>query len=168
MVDGYNKQDMKRIKNIISILAAVVIAASSCTKEGETPLKTVNQELVGDWQLSETTVEDAVVSKEVDVYLRIYSNGNFELYQKGTDQIRYDVYTGNCWSENGNLLTGEYDNGTTWETRYIVTTTSNGFTLKSYDYLEEQKYVKAEIPKDVIDNANRSTKSSTKISTPIL
>ena len=168
MVDGYNKQDMKRIKNIISILAAVVIAASSCTKEGETPLKTVNQELVGDWQLSETTVEGAVVSKEVDVYLRIYSNGNFELYQKGTDQIRYDVYTGNCWSENGNLLTGEYDNGTTWETRYIVTTTSNGFTLKSYDYLEEQKYVKAEIPNDVIDNANRSTKSSTNISTPIL
>ena len=168
MVDGYNKQDMKRIKNIISILAAVVIAASSCTKEGETPLKTVNQELVGDWQLSETTVEGAVVNKEVDVYLRIYSNGNFELYQKGTGQIRYDVYTGNCWSENGNLLTGEYDNGTTWETRYIVKSTSNGFTLKSYDYLEEQKYVKAEIPKDVIDNANRSTKSSTKISTPIL
>lgn len=168
MVDGYNKQNMKRFINIISILAVVVMAASSCSKENETPLKSVNQELVGDWHLSETTVEGTTLSNDVDVYLRIWADGKFELYQKSTGQMRYDAYSGNCWSEDGNILAGKYDNGKAWETKYIVTATSNSITLKSYDFLETQKYVKAEIPKEVTDNANRATKSSTDSSTPIL
>ena len=168
MVDGYNKQNMKRFINIISILAAVVIAGSSCSTEKETPLKSVNQELVGDWHLSETTVEGTILSNDVDVYLRISSNGRFELYQKSTDQMRYDAYSGNCWSEGKDLLAGKYDNGKDWGTRYIVKITSTGLVLRSYDYLETQKYVKAEIPENVIEDADRSTKSSAKSSTPIL
>jgi hypothetical protein len=107
MVDGYNKQNMKRFINIISILAAVVIAGSSCSTEKETPLKSVNQELTGDWHLSETTVEGTTLSNDVDVYLRIWADGKFELYQKSTGQMRYDVYSGKCWSESGNILAGK-------------------------------------------------------------
>lgn len=160
---------MKKLINILTGLAVMVIAAVSCSKpDFDLPAKTVDQKLVGEWHLVGMKADGEYVGQDTDVYLAISEYGSFELYQKtGSQAVRYDRYTGNCWTEDG-ILTGVYSDGKPWGARYEYAKTIDGFTLKSYNLLEDQKYVKTVIPEEVRTNANPVGTKSAASGTPIL
>ena len=145
----------------------MVIAAVSCAKEDQgLSVKSVDSTLVGDWHLTDTKVEGEVVTETADVYLSIMADGKFELYQKYSSQLRYTLYTGTCWSENG-LLKGEYSNSTSWATYtpYIIGTK---LILKTYDLMEEMTFEKKSLSEAEKADADVWTKSSAIDYSPIL
>ena len=160
-----NLLKMKRFTHILIGLAALV-AAAACSKEEVTPQAGIDSALEGEWELVETKAEGTVVAQDMSVYLCIYSDGTFELFQKSPDQtVRYDKFTGTCASKEG-LLTGVYSDGTPMN-KWLYTCTGESLTLQSYNLLEVQKYKKAIIPADVRENAN-FTKSDAADGCPIL
>ena len=159
--------NMKRFINILTGLAVMVIAAVSCAKEDlGLSVKSVDSTLVGDWHLTDTKVEGEVVTDTPEVYLSILADGRFELYQKSSSQLRYTLYTGICWSENG-LLKGEYSNSTSWATYtpYIIGTK---LILKTYDLMEEMTFEKKSLSEAEKADADVWTKSSAIDYSPIL
>lgn len=159
---------MKRLRNIITVLAVMAITTISCTKDNEQPLQVLDSKLVGEWHLIGIKSDGKLINQDTDVYLDLKADGTFELYQKtGSQNVRYDRYTGRCRTENG-VLSGEYSDGMPWGSRYEYAKTLNGFTLKSYNLLEEQRYITAEIPEEVRTNANHIGTKSAASGSPIL
>lgn len=154
---------MKRIKNIVLTLAAAVCLAASCEKEDMGP--SLDPAIVGEWHLAETLVDGTELDgKLVDVYLVLNSDCTFELYQRsGSQDERYDLYTGTCCSNDG-TLSGTYSNGTPWGSSYKYKVVGSSLTLTSTDMLEEQVYDKESIPEDI--KVNPDTKSASQA--PIL
>jgi hypothetical protein len=158
---------MRRLINIISGLAIIIMTAVSCEKIDDGK-PTIASKLVGEWHFIGMRADGAMLKPEIDIYLSINSDCTFELYQKsGSQNLRYDKYTGTCYTD-GNILTGVYSNGKPWGGKYIYAITMDGFTLKSYNLLEEQRYVKATISEDIKTNANLVTRSAGGFGTPIL
>ena len=159
---------MKRTLNIIIGLVASVFATTSCQKEVSAE-KTIDPVLVGEWHLVEAEAEGESILEGFDIYLCIYADCSFELYQKsGTQEIRHNLYTGTCYTENG-VLTGVYSNGKPWGGKYAYSKTTDGILLRTTNDLEEQKYISCQIPAEVRDNANiTDTKSTSAAGSPIL
>jgi hypothetical protein len=159
---------MKKLLNIILAMAFLSSASVSCSKDDSVPTKEIDARLVGEWHMLGARTEGEDVSKGMDVYLIIRNDGSFELYQKNslTQSERYDLYTGECWVTDS-ILTGEYADGTPWGGKWEYAMTINGFILKSYNLLEEQRYIKATVPAEIREDANPVTKSAG-ICTPIL
>jgi hypothetical protein len=154
---------MKRITNIILTIAAVICLAASCQKEEVT--SKLDSALVGEWHLASTYVDGEELKGAVDVYLVLVSDGTFALYQRtGSQEDRYDLYTGTCTSEDG-ILTGTYASGTPWGSSYKYKVTGSSLTLTSSDLLEEQVYDKESLPSDI--KVNTDTRS-VELQTPIL
>ena len=159
---------MKKLINILTGLAVMVIAAVSCAKEDQgLSVKSVDSTLVGDWHLTATKVEGEVVTETADVYLSIMADGKFELYQKYSSQLRYTLYTGTCWSENG-LLKGLYSDNTSWATSYIPYIIGTKLVLKTYDFMEEMTFEKKSLSEAEKADADVWTKSSAIDYSPIL
>ena len=153
--------NMKRIANIILTMAAAVCLAASCQKE-EASLDPV---LVGTWHLDATVVDGTELDADVDVYLVLNSKMTFALYQKtGSQNNRYDLYTGDCNAEGG-VLTGTYSNGTPWGSSYKYKVSGTSLTLTSSDLMEEQIYDKESLPEVIKVNADTK---STETTAPIL
>ena len=160
--------NMKKLINILTGLAVIVIAAVSCAKEDQgLSVKSVDSTLVGDWHLTDTKVEGEVVTETADVYLSIMADGKFELYQKYSSQLRYTLYTGTCWSENG-LLKGLYSDNTSWATSYIPYIIGTKLVLKTYDFMEEMTFEKKSLSEAEKADADVWTKSSAIDYSPIL
>ncbi len=143
------------------------IASASCQKEEQ--ILTMDPALVGEWHLTEIQAEGVIVNEGIDCYLLISSDCTFELYQQsGTQNVRYERYTGTCSYTDG-LLTGVYSNGKPWGGKYLVETKGETLILSSYNLIEVQTYKKTTIPEDVKNNANTiHTKSGNLLGTPIL
>ena len=160
-------EHMKKILNIIIGLFSVVMATVSCQKETSAD-KTIDQTLVGEWHLTSAKAEGTSIHEGIDVYLCIMADCSFEIYQKsGTQGIRYDLYTGTCFTENG-VLTGVYSNGKSWGGKYIYTKIADKLLLKTTNNIEEQTYTKCQIPAEVRENANTNTRSVSVTGSPIL
>ena len=158
---------MKRIFNIIIGLSAFALAAVSCQKETATD-KVFDQIVVGEWHLAGAKAEGVSIMKDIDIYLCIHTDGTFELYQQsGTQELRFDLYTGTCYTENG-VLTGVYSDGQSWGGKYTYSKTIDGLLLRTTNNLEEQKYISCEIPAEVRENANPYTRSASAAGSPIL
>lgn len=161
---------MKKLINIMTGIAIMAIAAVSCTKDNDIHTNSIDPVLVGEWHLLGMKAEDSSLSQvNTDVYLDLRGDGTFELYQKTDSQsVRYDRYTGRCWSEDG-ILTGIYSDGKPWGAKYEYAMTLDGFILRSYNLIEEQRYVRAEIPENVRSEANTvDTRSVQASGSPIL
>lgn len=160
---------MKRFTYILIGLAALVATAASCKKEEVVVKQEIDQALAAEWELIETKAEGIVVAADMSIYLCINTDGSFELFQKSPDQtVRYDRFTGNCWSADG-IVNGTYSDGTPWGSKWMYSFTSEGMTLQSYNFLEVQKYKKTTIPAEVRENANDVlTRSEAANGNPIL
>ena len=148
-------KDMKRRLYII-LTASAALMAASCEKAGEsisTPAA-LDPSVIGEWHLSRMLAEGSLIEDMPDVYLAINPDGTFELYQKsGTQSLRHDRFTGTCYTQDG-ILSGVYSNGDAWGSKWEYVMTLDGLLLKSFNMLEENLYVKTEIPREVRINAN--------------
>lgn len=159
---------MKKLLNIVLALALLSPVLVSCSKDESVSIKEIDSRLIGEWHMIGARTEGQEVSKDMDVYLVIHHDGGFELYQRNiqTQSERFDLYTGKCWVSDS-ILTGKYSDGTPWGGKWEYAMTIDGLLLKSYNLLEEQRYIKATVPAEIRENANPVTKSAG-ICTPIL
>lgn len=158
---------MKRTFNIIIGIAALVLATVSCQKESTAP-KAIDSTVVGEWHLVGAKAEGVSILKDLDIYLCINADSTFELYQKsGSQEFRYDLHTGTCYTQNG-VLTGVYSDGMPWGGKYVYTKITNGIILKTTNDIEVQRYISCQIPVEIKANANPRTKSADSALSPIL
>lgn len=139
------------MKRILYILAAVLLAATSCQKEGNSLL----ENLAGEWHY---TAEESGVTE--DVYLSFAENGTFEIYQK--------IGEGPYWHATGDftldletsVLSGFYSDRYPWNYSYVIEVSSTTLVMKAVElegYI--QNYVREQIPAEVRDKSLPLTKS---------
>ena len=151
---------MKKITNLLMLLAVVMLTA--CDNEIETvpPLKVTPYNLEGAWRLHEWNAD--TLAENTYVYLVLDSKLTFEMYQN-TNSMYTELITGTYKVEEdwrvGDVISGTYDyeNGA-WNHEYIVTNLykeSMIWTAKD-DSTDVQKFVRVdEVPTHVVDEARK-------------
>lgn len=158
MVDGSNMDIfMRKIFTKIMVCAAAMFAFAAC---GDPEAERL-EKIAGEWHY--TTVESGV---EIDIYLGLYTDYSFELYQKVGDGPHY-LYKGK-FAYDGDVLTGTYSDYTPWAQDYKVSKSGNTMTLTSAtnpDY--KLSFTKESIPQSVRTHYMPVTKSEDQV-LPIL
>ena len=109
--------------------------------------------VAGEWHY--TITESGV---QIDVYLGLYADYTFDLYQKIGDGPHY-LYKGK-YSFDGQILSGTYSDYTPWAHDYKVTRSGGSLTLTSVaspDY--SVTYKKESIPESVKTHYMPATKA---------
>jgi hypothetical protein len=150
MVDGSKMQMlMKKIFEIILVCAAAMFAFAACSDPEADKLEKV----AGEWHY--TGVESGV---QIDVYLGLYTDSTFDLYQKVGEGPHY-LYKGK-YNFDGQVLSGTYSDYTPWANDYQVTRSGSSLILTSVaapDY--SVTYVKESIPESVKTHYMPATKA---------
>jgi hypothetical protein len=121
MVDGSKMyMRMRKIFTTIMVCAAAMFVFAACGDPDENKLEKV----LGEWHY--TGVESGV---QIDIYLGLYNDSTFDLYQKVGDGPHY-LYKGK-YSFDGQVLTGTYSDFTPWAHDYNVTKSNASLTLTS-------------------------------------
>lgn len=158
MVDGSNMyMFMRKIFTKIIICAAAMFAFAACGDPEAEKLEKV----AGEWHY--TTVESGV---EIDIYLALYTDYTFELFQKVGDGPHY-LYKGK-FAYDGDVLSGTYSDYTPWAQDYKVTLSNGSMTLTSVANPEYSLSLKKEsIPESVRTHYMPVTKAQEEV-LPIL
>lgn len=121
MEDG-SKKDMfmRKIFTKMMVCAAALFAFAACGDPETERLEKV----AGEWHYS--GVESGV---EIDIYLGLYADKTFDLYQKIGDGPHY-LYKGK-FNYDGEVLSGTYSDYTPWAHDYKVTRSGSSMTLTS-------------------------------------
>ena len=119
--------------------------------------------IAGEWHY--TATESGV---QIDVYLGLYSDYTFDLYQKmGDEYIRY-YYTG-TYEFDGEILTGMYTGYVPFAHEYMVSRSCDKLTLASVsDPDHVVTYTKKSIPEEVKTHFIPVTKSAKVAPVPFL
>jgi hypothetical protein len=148
---------MRKIFTKIMICAAAMFAFAACGDPEAEKLEKV----AGEWHY--TTVESGV---EIDIYLGLYTDYTFELYQKVGDGPHY-LYKGK-FAYDGDVLSGTYSDYTPWAQDYKVTLSNGSMTLTSVANPEYSLSLKKEsIPESVRTHYMPVTKAQQEV-LPIL
>ena len=165
--DGYksNGSDMKRIAYIVIGLMMVL----GCKKPGpDTPVtppdvpvdppakeETLAEKIIGEWHC---TVSDI----DADIYLALTSDKKFELYQK-VGEGSHRLYRGSWSMDNQNILSGRYNDGTSWGSSYatVISEDKNNLTMTPTNAVtqEDHVYRRESIPSAVKDGCITAVKS---------
>lgn len=158
MVDGSNMyMFMRKIFTKIMICAAAMFAFAACGDPEAEKLEKV----AGEWHY--TAVESGV---EIDIYLALYTDYTFELFQKVGDGPHY-LYKGK-FAYDGDVLSGTYSDYTPWAQDYKVTLSNGTMTLTSVANPEYSLSLKKEsIPESVRTHYMPVTKAQEEV-LPIL
>ena len=140
---------MKKFFTKIVLCAAAVLALAACSNPDDEKMDIIS----GEWHY--TTTESGV---QIDVYLGLYADYTFDLYQKIGDGPHY-LYKGK-YNFDGKILSGTYSDYTPWAHDYEVTRGSSSLTLTSItspDY--SVTYSKESIPASVKTHYMPATKA---------
>ncbi|MGN1210535.1 MAG: hypothetical protein ACI4TM_02535 [Candidatus Cryptobacteroides sp.] len=123
----------------MAFLIVPVLILFSCTKDGVSA-----DGIFGEWHCHDL---------ESDIYVSFSSDGVFGLYQQ-IGEGRYRFYYGS-WSFDGQVLSGNYSDGTGWGSSYSVSFEgSDRMTLTALNGSSEAvTYTRTSIPASVIDNS---------------
>ena len=111
---------MRKIFTKIMVCAAAIFAFAAC---GD-PEAEMLEQVAGEWHY--TGVESGV---EIDIYLGLYTDKTFDLFQKVGDGPHY-LYKGK-FNYDGQVLSGTYSDYTPWAQDYKVTKSNASLTLTS-------------------------------------
>lgn len=140
---------MRKFFTNILVCAAALMAFAACVDKDAERLEMIQAE----WHY--TGVESGV---EVDLYLGLYGDMTFELYQKASDAPHY-LYKGK-YSLNGDVLTGTYSDYAPWAHDYKVSCSNSSLTLTSVvDQSYSIAFKKESIPQSVRTHFLPMTKS---------
>ena len=140
---------MKKFFTKIVLCAATVLSFAACSNPEEEKMEII----AGEWHY--TATESGV---QIDVYLGLYSDYTFDLYQKIGDGPHY-LYKGK-YNFDGQILSGTYSDYTPWAHDYKVTRSGGSLTLTSVaspDY--SVTYKKESIPESVKTHYMPATKA---------
>ena len=129
------------MKKILFILTALMVIASTGCKKEEKAIDYMAT-LPGEWHCMPEGID-------AEVYASFEEDGRFDLYQK-IGEGRYRHYTG-TWECEGNTLSGNYSDGSTWGSSYKMTfADENTMDLIAVNGSEEKMtYLRESIPSDV-------------------
>lgn len=139
------------MKRILYILAAVLLTAISCQKEGNA----LWENLVGEWHY---TAEESGVAE--DVYISFAENGSFEIYQKIGEGPYWHVTGEFALDRETSVLSGFYSDRYPWSYSYVIEVSSTTLVMKAVElegYI--QNYVREQIPAEVRDKSLPLTKA---------
>lgn len=151
---------MKRVFNMILSLLAVLVMASGCEEVSSPSM------VEGEWHCA---------ADEWDIYIDFASTGTFQLYQL-LGQGRHYLYNG-TWHLEDNILSGQYNDGTSWGSDYTVSFDSTDATPGSMTLTptngsnEVHTYERTTIPEEVRNGSVVEVRSGvveTRIPAPIL
>ena len=140
---------MKKFFTKIVLCAAAVLSFAACSNPEEEKMEII----AGEWHY--TATESGV---QIDVYLGLYSDYTFDLYQKIGYGPHY-LYKGK-YNFDGQILSGTYSDYTPWAHDYKVTRSGGSLTLTSVaspDY--SVTYKKESIPESVKTHYMPATKA---------
>ena len=144
---NFMETDMKKIFYIIAFATLIL---TGCSKEPQTgsPASVI----CGEWKSLASETEAAI-------YLAFSADGTFELYQnlKGNG---YEIFRGK-WSLEGNVLSGEYNDGEKWTYSYTFLHWDKFMSLTTID--DESlvfEFVQSEIPDVIKETGNVIVKSA--------
>jgi hypothetical protein len=140
---------MKKFFTRIVLCAAAALAFAACSNPEEEKMEII----AGEWHY--TTTESGV---QIDVYLGLYTDYTFDLYQKVGEGPHY-LYKGK-YNFDGQVLSGTYSDYTPWANDYQVTRSGSSLILTSVaapDY--SVTYVKESIPESVKTHYMPATKA---------
>ena len=108
--------------------------------------------ICGEWKSLATDTEAAI-------YLAFSSNGTFELYQNLTGN-GYEIFRGK-WSLEGNVLSGEYNDGEQWAYSYTFLHWDKFISLTTIgDESLVFEFVQSEIPSVIKETGRVIVKSA--------
>ena len=127
------------------------------------PVETLASKIAKEWH--------CVVSDiDADIYLSLGDSYTFELYQK-IGEGAHRLYKG-TWEldEDTAMLSGKYNDGAVWGSRYTVTLSEDGnsMTLTPSEGSEAQVYRKESIPSEVKEKAVVIVRSDAGCEIPVL
>lgn len=127
------------------------------------PVETLASKIAKEWH--------CVVSDiDADIYLSLGDSYTFELYQK-IGEGAHRLYKG-TWEldEDTAMLSGKYNDGAVWGSRYTVTLSEDGnsMTLTPSEGSEAQVYRKESIPSEVKEKAVVIVRSDAGCNVPVL
>lgn len=132
-----------RVLILVAALLSALVSFSSCKKEEKT------LDVKGEWELTEVKMatKSALVGAEtVTVYLNLAEDGSFAMYQMVGDG-RFVAFSGS-WKLAGSILSGTYDDGTSWASAYEVSVEKSTLTMTTEDGLDVFVYKACTIPYD--------------------
>lgn len=135
---------MKHIKVLLSALlvALVLVGCKDKDKKDEG-----NVNVVGEWHIISFSGEK---TDYFDVFMEFHADGTFEIYQR-VYTLNYVLYSGN-YNLSGNILTGNYEDGESWNCGYKVAVSEDGTTLTMHsqeDVSVTSVYEQMSIPDEV-------------------
>ena len=146
---------MKSLK-IWSLIALFAMALVGCggDKEGSGDTPIVQTDIYGKWHLA--TVSGS--APEFDIYIEFTKEGEFNIYQQ-VWTLTYEHYTG-TFTSKGDVLSGEYSDGTAWTGSYKYSVANSKLTLTNVENSDEVNvYTACKIPAEVIEEATTATRA---------
>lgn len=148
---------MRKIFTKIIVIVAAVFTLAAC---GLSDARKFDR-LVGEWHY---TGQESGVS--IDIYLALYGDNSFDLYQKVGEGPHY-LYKGK-FEYFEDVLTGTYSDYTPWAHDYTVTTSKTSLTMTSVaDPNYKLSFTKEAIPESVRTHYMPVTKAEDQV-LPIL
>lgn len=137
---------MKNFK-IWSFVVLVLIAMTACENGGG---KKDNSKIVGEWRIESWDN----MEPSFDVYIAFNEDGTFDIYQQ-VYSLNYEYY-GGSYALAGDVLSGEYADGTAWATTYTVSVSEDRsqLTMTSQESVGVTSvYFKESIPEEIKEEA---------------
>lgn len=114
---------VKQLNIILITFCAVLFLA--CGKEKDAA------SIVGSWEMCDYQTKSVTIGEQsVTVIVAFSSDGTFTLYQKTGSEMRFAEYSGS-WTLNGNMLSGKYEDDSSWASTYTVELSEDRLTLIS-------------------------------------
>ena len=142
------------MKRILYITIIALAAFVGCKKDNPAP--TLSQMLQTQWRANNTSTEGAI-------YINFLSDKTFELYQN-LDSERFELRRGK-WTLDGDILSGEYNDGQQWNASYKITIVESTSTLTMVSQNEGGEtniYTECVIPDGIKENCTVVVKSGTR------
>lgn len=144
------------MKKILYILAAVCLLASCEKAKDNSPEPIAKDPIVGDWHCTSVAID-------AEIYVTFKEDNTFVHYQQ-IGEGAYRVYNGtyNLEKQEGEtvqILTGSYNDGSSWGSSYELVMGENSMTLSAAGITETYDKLSDGIPSEVVASSVTVVKS---------
>lgn len=136
-----------KIFKILSLALLLLVVMTGC-KKNSAKSEGDSSKIVGEWHL----VSWNEAESKGDVYIAFTSNGTFDIYQQ-VWSLNYVHFAG-TYNVSGDIITGNYADGSTWASGYKYEVKDDKLMLYSQEDVSiASVYEKCQIPEDVKSEA---------------
>ena len=119
------------------LMTAILVVSFGCNK----PVNPQTPKIVGSWELIDIqyTKSAQIGDQTVEVTITFGADGSFQMSQM-LGQGRHTEYFGN-WTLDGDVLSGNYSDGKTWGSSYIVAVEETSMSMTPVGESAPETYI---------------------------